>query len=289
MTGRKDIERGALLCLGLVLGTTLGRFSVSSQPESQAGSERLSDSRETAARASSAPAHETDATTARASSRSPLRRALPDGGAASAAYTSEPPTASQCLVRFFGDSDGVSAYVLRAHSTGRGACLRRTSATTEEFFERIGGGAPQPRGQCGDLDEELWSESNPTIEALLATALASVSDPHELDGAMFRDVDCSNIDESELGAMLHIAALAPNWAAPTFLECAVRRERSREDFPLWTLLDITARIPGSRRWLDGSEFTDPRTTRRLAPPTTLDGTRPRPDRPASEDLEVEAR
>jgi hypothetical protein len=152
--------------------------------------------------------------------------------------------------------------------------MRRAATSTEAFTAAVERGAPDAREPCGDLDEALWGEANPELETMLAMIGRSVADQRELEGTMFRGLSCRSVDDTEFGMMLHIAALAPAWVDRDFLECATRRESAHEGFPLWTLLDITRDIPGSRTWVDPASFSDERTLRRLSATSPTALTRP---------------
>lgn len=137
--------------------------------------------------------------------------------------------------------------------------------------------APEPRSVCGDLSEELWSSANDRLAPLLV-GIRDLAGGRPITG-VFADADCTRQSDAEFAAGLHFASLAPRWVAPEYIACAVHREAhtGTESFALWSALDA-ARANGSVAPLlgdlDGSQFNDARTQRRIA------GTLDRPDDPS---------
>ncbi len=114
------------------------------------------------------------------------------------------------------------------------------------------------------MSEALWVRTTPQMTAILrAMRDLAGENGDSLFGSIWRDVDCRSLSESDLGAALHLATLAPAWTDPDFLACVVERESGSEAFPLWSALDAALVVPGSGSWVRDADYRDGRTLWRL--------------------------
>jgi len=184
-----------------------------------------------------------------------LVSSAPDGGSAGA-----PADLESCFRRALREPEEITALVREFDSRARARCM---VAWRPRMGERA---SPDPRSPCGDLSEELWSESNDSLGPLLR-AIRDLSSAGQPSG-VFAGVDCESMSDEHFAAAAHFGSMAPRWVAPRFLTCALMREArgGHEGFALWSLLDAL-RINGgpvqAMALPDQRRFHDPRTLRRL--------------------------
>lgn len=246
-------QAGAVFVCGTLLGGFLSRTACG-QAESGPPS---GDAYSTRTEAPGAPTWivGTSADHSSAPLRLPASDAAVQGGAKGGA-SGAPETIVHCFSEAFTDGRAVIELVRYAHRSAVPRCLVARAATQELRA------APEPRDLCGEFTEELWNEAAHALSPILLAIreLTARQTPRNV----FQNVDCAALSEPEFAAAAHFVSLAPRWADPEFVRCAVQREASAgEGFPLWSLLDTARAFEGSEEWVAAHAFADERTLRRI--------------------------
>lgn len=184
-----------------------------------------------------------------------------DGGT-EAQFEDEYQSASACFRDLLRRDDLVLSLVFEEDGRAQMACAAQARRESEELS------LEDRRERCGPRSEHTWNQSNERLSALMGAMMLMLERAGDRpERQLWADTECQTLSEREFGAALHLAALVPQLTDERFIRCAIERQSSREDFGLWSALDVARSIEDPQAdllGLEGTNFTDPRTLRRIS-------------------------